>query len=461
MLLLNLTLGICNLNSNMFENLTKKVGEALRNLGGKKKLTEANIRDALKEVRQALLSADVHFTVVKKFIKEVESRCIGIEIINSVSAHDQVVKIINDELINLLKSESNDITKKKQIRIMMIGLHGSGKTTSSVKLAKLLKKKYNYNPALVACDIYRPAAIDQLQSLSNSENFFVYADRNESDISKIALDGIKQGENKGADCFIFDTAGRLQIDENLISEIKKLKISINPDEVFLVADAALGQEAVNISKSFNDSVSCTGIILTKLDGDARGGSALSMKSITNVPLKFVGLGEKIDDFDYFHADRVASRILGMGDVVTLVEKAQENIDQIEAENLAKRIKNSEFNFDDFYKQIQHVKKIGSMGSIASMLPGMSDVKVGNKEEKKMQQSEAIICSMTKKERENPRLIRGRRLMRISKGSGTQVRDVNALLKQFSQMQKMMKMMRGNKGSKMLAALKNKMGNMNL
>ena len=440
----------------MLENLTDKVGRALKNLGGPKKLTASNISNALKEVRQALLSADVHFKVAKEFIKGVEAKCIGQSIIESVSAREQVIKIINDALIELLGSDATHLEKKRPLKIMMIGLHGSGKTTSSAKLARLLKEKDAYKPALIACDIYRPAAIDQLETLARAENCISYSDRKESDVSKIAQTGLKQAKAQGANCFIFDTAGRLQIDTDLISEIQKLKTTLIPDEILLVADAALGQEAVNIAERFHEAVKCTGIILTKLDGDARGGAALSMKSITGLPIKFMGTGEKSDAFEYFHPDRIASRILGMGDVVSLVEKAQETIDQKEAEQLAKKIEKSEFNLDDFLKQMQQIKKMGSLGSITSMLPGMSGVSVGEKEEKKMAQTEAILLSMTAREKAIPRLLKGSRLTRIAKGSGTQVRDVNALLKQFSQMQKMMKMMRGSKGKQMLNALKGKM-----
>ena len=441
----------------MLENLTQKIGHALQNLRGAKKLTEANIKEALKEVRQALLSADVHFKVVKTFIQDVEAKCIGQEIVKSVSAREQVIKIINDCLTELLGSENSALEAKKPLRIMMIGLHGAGKTTSSAKLARLLKSKSDYSPALIACDIYRPAAIDQLEQLSKAEGCSFYAARDEKNVSKIALDGLNYAKETQANCMIFDTAGRLQIDSDLISEIQKLKHTIQPDEILLVADAALGQEAVNIAEKFHEAVTCTGIILTKLDGDARGGAALSMKSITGIPIKFIGSGEKPEDFEFFHPERIASRILGMGDVVSLVEKAQENIDQAEAEQLAQKIEKADFNLEDFLKQMQQIKKMGSMGSIMNMLPGMSGVEVGDKEEKKMARTEAIIQSMTQKERKTPRLLRGSRLSRIAKGSGTQVKDVNALLKQFSQMQKMMRMMKGSKGKRMLSQMKEKMG----
>jgi signal recognition particle subunit SRP54 len=441
----------------MLENLTQKITQALSHLGGAKKLTEANIADALKEVRQALLSADVHFKVAKEFIQSVQSKCVGQSIIESVSARDQVIKIINDSLVELLGSDNTAIEPKKPLRIMMIGLHGAGKTTSSAKLARLLKTKSNYKPALIACDIYRPAAIDQLDQLARNEGFIFHADRDEKDVSKIATDGLAYAKQEQANCILFDTAGRLQIDTDLISEIQKLKSTIQPDEIFLVADSALGQEAVNIAKSFHEAVHCTGIILTKLDGDARGGAALSMKAITGIPIKFIGTGEKTEDFEHFHPDRIASRILGMGDVVSLVEKAQENIDQAEAEKLAKKMQGADFNLEDFLKHMQQIKKMGSMSSIVKMVPGMSGVEVGDKEEKKMARTEAIILSMTRQERRAPRLLRGSRLSRIAKGSGTQVRDVNALLKQFSQMQKMMRMMKGSKGKRLMSEMKNKMG----
>ncbi len=441
----------------MLENLTQKITNALGNLRGSKKLTESNIADALKEVRQALLSADVHFKVAKEFIQEVQSKCVGQAIIESVSAREQVIKIINDSLVELLGADSASIEPKKPIRIMMIGLHGAGKTTSTAKLARLLKSKSNYVPALIACDIYRPAAIDQLELFAIYEGFIVYSDRYVCDVSKIAKAGLEHANQNQANCILFDTAGRLQIDDNLISEIQRLKKAIQPDEILLVADSALGQEAVNVAKTFHEAVQCTGIILTKLDGDARGGAALSMKAITGIPIKFIGTGEKTDDFEFFHPDRIASRILGMGDVVSLVEKAQETIDEAEAEQLAKKLERADFNLEDFLKQMQQIKKMGSMNSLVKMVPGMSGVEVGDKEEKKMARTEAIILSMTKQERKTPRLLRGSRLSRIANGSGTQMRDVNALLKQFSQMQKMMRMMKGSKGKRLMNEMKSKMG----
>lgn len=442
----------------MLENLTDKLGSALRNLRGIGQLSEGNMAEALKEVRQALLSADVNFKVAREFVAEVKAQCVGQEVLKSVTPGQQVIKIIHDELVKLLGEGATELEDKKPLRIMMVGLHGSGKTTSGGKLARYLAKKRDYRPALVACDVYRPAAIDQLEMLARNEGCTFYGDREEQDVIKIGTRGLDVAKEADANLIIFDTAGRLQIDEDLIEEIKRLKDAVQPDEILLVADAALGQEAVNVAKHFHEAVGCTGIILTKLDGDARGGAALSMKSISNVPIKFMGTGEKPDEFEVFHPDRMASRILGMGDVVSLVEKAQDTIDQDEAERMAEKMRKADFNLEDFLQQMQQVKKMGSLGSIVGMMPGMSGVQVGDEEEKKMARTEAIILSMTVQERHNPRLLRGSRLKRIANGSGVQVRDVNALIKQFTQMQKMMKMMRGGKGRKMMKAMKSQMGN---
>lgn len=442
----------------MLENLTDKLGNALRNLRGTGKLTEENMTEALKEVRQALLSADVHFKVARQFVTDVKEQCIGQEVLKSVTPGQQVVKIIHDELVKLLGEGATELEDKKPLRIMMVGLHGSGKTTSTGKLARYLTRKRDYRPALVACDVYRPAAIDQLEMLAKNEGCTFYGDREEKNVVKIGKRGLDAAKAADANLIIFDTAGRLQIDENLIEEIKRLKNAVQPDEILLVADSALGQEAVNVAKHFHDAVQCTGIILTKLDGDARGGAALSMKSISNLPIKFMGTGEKPDEFDVFHPDRMASRILGMGDVVSLVEKAQDTIDEKEAERMAEKMRKADFNLEDFLQQMQQVKKMGSLNSLMGMMPGMSGVEIGESEEKKMARTEAIILSMTAQERKTPRLLRGSRLKRIANGSGVQVRDVNALLKQFGQMQKMMKMMRGGKkGRKMMKAMKAQMG----
>ncbi|HCR37329.1 MAG TPA: signal recognition particle protein [Opitutae bacterium] len=417
------------------------------------KLTEENMEEALKEVRTALLSADVHFKVARDFVERVKAACIGQAVLQSVTPGQQIIKIIHDELVTLLGEGSTELSGKRPLRILLVGLHGSGKTTSTGKLAHHLRKK-GYKPALIACDVYRPAAIDQLETIANKEDFLFFADRNTQDVPNIGKQGLRFAQDAAADAILFDTAGRLQIDNDLIEEIKKLHQTINPDEIFLVADSALGQEAVNVAKHFHDAVELTGIILTKLDGDARGGAALSMKSITGVPIKFMGVGEKVDDFERFHPDRMAQRILGMGDVVSLVEQAQEKLDHEETERLAQKLRKADFTLEDFLAQLQQMKKLGPLNSIMEKLPGMGDVSIGDKETKQLAQTEAIIQSMTPKERNSPQILNGSRRMRIAKGSGVQVKDVNALLKQFTQMRKMMKSMKGAKGKKMMQKMAN-------
>lgn len=432
----------------MFESLTDRMGKALRNLRGAGKLSEENTAEALKEVRSALLSADVHFKVAREFVERIREKSTGVEVTKSITPGQQIVKIINDELVDLLGSDTKELNSARPLRILMVGLHGSGKTTSSAKLARLLKKQ-GLKPGLIACDIYRPAAIDQLETLASEGGVEVYSDREQKKVLKIAQAGEKELRSRGCDAIIFDTAGRLQVEDDLIQEVKDLKRKIEPEEVFLVADSALGQEAVNVSKAFHEATSLTGIILTKLDGDARGGAALSMKSLTGVPIRFVGTGEKAEAFEVFHPDRMASRILGMGDVVSLVEKAQETVDQDEAERMAKKLRKADFNLDDMLSQMRQVKKMGSLGSIMKMLPGMSGVEIGDDENKKMGRTEAILTSMTPAERASPNLINGRRRMRIASGSGTHVREVNQLLKQFGQMRKMMRKMKGKNPEKMM------------
>ena len=435
----------------MFEGLTENLSKALRNLRGIGKLTEENMSEALTEVREALLSADVHFKVAREFTERVKNECIGREVINSITPGQQIIKIISDELEKLLGEGSTELSPIRPLKIMMVGLHGSGKTTTSAKLAGLLKKR-GYTPALIACDIYRPAAIDQLEALGKQIGAKVYADRNSKNVPDLASRLEKQAIDEGANAVIFDTAGRLQIDQELIDEIIKLKEVEKPQEVLLVADSALGQEAVNVAKAFNEAVNITGVVLTKLDGDARGGAALSIKTVSGAPIKFAGTGEKLENIEIFHADRMAQRILGMGDVVSLVEKAQETMDLKEAEKMAEKLRKAEFDLEDFLSQMRQIKKLGSLGGILKMLPGMSGISVGEREEKKMRQTEAIILSMTPQERRNPNIINARRRLRIASGSGTQVRDVNALLKQFEGMRKMMKMMRGDKGRRRMAGM---------
>lgn len=429
---------------------------ALRNLRGLGKISESNIADALADVRTALLSADVHFRVAREFCERVKEACLGQNVLASVTPGQMAVKIIHDELVKLLGENSTQFSPVRPLKVMLVGLHGSGKTTSAGKLARYLRSHGNYRPALVACDVYRPAAIDQLETLAKATGTPFYCDRASKDVPAIGEKFLREAVNNSADLVIFDTAGRLQIDEDLIEEIKQLRERIRPDEVLLVADSALGQEAVNVAKHFHEAVNLTGIILTKLDGDARGGAALSMKTITGVPIKFMGTGEKLEDFSPFHPDRMAQRILGMGDVVSLVEKAQETIDQKEAARIAEKMKKADFDLEDFLAQLQQMKKMGPLGSIMKMMPGMSGIQVGDKEEQKLKRTEAIIQSMTKKERARPEILNGSRRARIAKGSGTKVSDVNALLKQFSQMRQMMKMLKGGKMKALMRGLGGKL-----
>ena len=432
----------------MFESLTEKLGTALRNLRGVGKLTEENMAEALKEVRTALLAADVHFKVAREFVERVQQQCVGQEVLKGVAPGQQVVKIIHDELVRLLGEGATDLSAARPLKILMVGLHGSGKTTSTAKLGKLLKKR-GYRPFVIGADVYRPAAIDQLEILAKQEELGFYADRISKDVPAIGAAGLAAAQAATADCIIFDTAGRLQIDTDLIEEVKRLRARIQPDEVLLVADGALGQEAIHVAKAFHDALQLTGLILTKLDGDTRGGAALSIKSVTGVPIKFIGTGEKTSDFEPFYPDRLASRILGMGDVVSLVERAQETIDHKEAEKMAEKMRKAEFDLEDFLAQMQQVKKLGSMQSIMGMIPGMSGMQVPDGAESQMARTEAIIKSMTKQERRKPDLLNGSRRKRIADGAGVKIVEVNQLLKQFQQMQQMMKMMKGGGGKKMM------------
>jgi signal recognition particle subunit SRP54 len=440
----------------MFESLTDKLTGALRNLRGVGSLSEGNMADALKEVRAALLAADVHFKVAREFIDRVQAECTGQQVLKSVTPGQQVVKIIHDELVKLLGEGTTELSQKRPLKVLMVGLHGSGKTTSTAKLGKLLKKK-GARPFVVACDVYRPAAIDQLEILAKQEELGFYADRVSKDVPAIGATALETALAANADVILFDTAGRLQIDTDLIAEVKKLHAKIQPDEVLLVADGALGQEAVNVAKAFHDALGLTGLILTKLDGDARGGAALSIKAVTGVPIKFIGTGEKTADFEIFYPDRLASRILGMGDVVSLVEKAQENINQADAERMAEKMRKADFNLEDFLAQMQQVKKMGSMQSLMGMMPGMSGVQLPDDAERQMKRTEAIIQSMTIQERRKPGLLNGSRRMRIAAGAGVKVLEVNQLIKQFEQMQKLMKMMKGGNQKKMMRQMEQMKG----
>jgi signal recognition particle subunit SRP54 len=440
----------------MFESLTEKLTGALRNLRGTGTLSEANMADALKEVRAALLSADVHFKVTRDFIDRVQQACVGQAVLQSVTPGQQVVKIIHDELVKLLGEGTTELAGTRPLKVLMVGLHGSGKTTSTAKLGRLLKKK-GARPFAVACDVYRPAAIDQLEILAKQEELGFHCDRASKDVPAIGTKGLEAALAQQADVILFDTAGRLQIDQDLIAEVQRLKAAVQPDEIILVADGALGQEAVNVAKTFHDALGVTGLILTKLDGDTRGGAALSIKSVTGVPIKFIGTGEKAGDFEQFHPDRLASRILGMGDVVSLVEKAQETIDQKEAERMAEKMRKADFTLEDFLAQMQQVKKMGSMQSILGMMPGMSGVQLPGDADRQMKRTEAIIQSITLQERRKPGVLNGNRRLRIAKGAGVQVVEVNQLLKQFEQMQKMMKLMKGGNQKKLMRQMEQMRG----
>lgn len=435
----------------MLETLTNKMSTVLRSIRGLNRLTEDNVTEALKEVRMALLSADVHFKVAKEFIDTVRTECLGQSVINSVTPGQQMVKCIHDHLIVLLGEGATKLSTKKPLHVLMVGLHGAGKTTTSAKLGRYLKKQ-GYNPILVACDVYRPAAIEQLRILAQQEQLQFYSQTDQTDVLKIAKEGLRAAQAAGATAIIFDTAGRLQIDTSMLDEIKALKSLIQPEEVLLVADSAMGQEAVNVAEQFHAAVTLTGIALTKLDGDARGGAALSMKSITGVPIKFMATGEKVADFDIFYPERMAQRILGMGDVVSLVEKAGEHMNEAQAKNLTEKLKKADFDLEDFLVQLRQIKKMGSLASLMKMIPGMGGMDIGPDAQEKFKRTEAIISSMTLKERRNPNLLDGNRRLRISRGSGTKVQDINQLLKQFLEMKKFMKSMKGLGGRDMLSRL---------
>lgn len=434
----------------MFANLTEKLSKALRDLRGLSKLTEENVAPALAEVRAALMAADVDYQVAKDFTERVKTACLGKDVVESVSPGQMAVKVVADELTKLLGEGERALDLRRPLRVLLVGLQGSGKTTSAAKLAKHLVKKAGIRkPSLIAADLRRPAAINQLETLAKQEGFDFRAERGAQDVAEMVGRLTRDAEAAAADLVIVDTAGRLQIDHELMDEVKQIRAKFNPHEVFLVADAALGQQAVDVASKFHAATPLTGIILTKLDGDARGGAALSMKTVTGVPIRFLGTGEKSGDFDTFYPERMAQRILGMGDVVSLVEKAQEVVDQKEAERLAEKMRKADFDLEDFLAQMSQMKKMGPLGNIVKMMPGMGNVEIGTREEKMMGKTEAIILSMTKKERRNPDILNGSRRLRIAKGSGTQVSDVNALIKQFSQMREMMRMMKSGKGKELI------------
>ena len=425
----------------MFESLTEKLNKTFKKLKGHGKLSEKNIQDALKEVRLALLEADVNYKVVKKLIEDIRRRAVGHEVLDSLSPGQQVVKIVKDVLTTLMGETRHDLilSGRTPFALMLVGLQGSGKTTTAGKLARYLRKQGRH-PYLVPADIYRPAAIEQLQKLGAQLGVPVYSTDKTLKPENICLDAMSKSGGAGADTLIIDTAGRLHIDDELMSELVRIKDKINPTEILLIADAMTGQDAVNVAKHFNQLLSISGVILTKMEGDARGGAALSIKAVTDKPIKFIGVGEKLDALEPFFPDRMASRILDMGDMFSLIEKAQAEFDEKEALELEKKLKKREFDLEDFQKQLRQIQKLGSLEQILGMLPGMGQLKQLKKlkpDEKELIKIDAIVNSMTKAERRNHKIINGSRRKRISRGSGTKVQDVNRLLKNFAQMKKMM------------------------
>ena len=428
----------------MFENLSERLERSFKILKGQGKITELNVAETLKEVRRSLLDADVNYKIAKDFTNRVKEKALGMNVLTAVKPGQMMVKIVHDELAELMGGKNVEVDiKGNPAIILMSGLQGSGQTTFSGKFANLLKNKKGKKPLLVACDVYRPAAIEQLKVLGEQIQVPVYSDETTKDPVRIALDAIKQAKAKGYDVVIVDTAGRLAIDEQMMNEIAAIKEAIHPNETLFVVDAMTGQDAVNTAREFNERLDFNGVILTKLDGDTRGGAALSIRTVVNKPIKYVGTGEKLEALDAFHPERMADRILGMGDIVSLVEKAQEQFDAEEAKKLQKKISRNQFNFNDFLSQIQQIKKMGNIKDLASMIPGvgkaLKDIDIDDDAFKGV---EAIIYSMTAAEREDPALINGSRRKRIAEGSGTTVQDVNRLLKQFEESKKMMKMLSG-------------------
>ncbi len=442
----------------MFENLNEKLERSFKLLKGQGKITEINVAETLKEVRRALLDADVNFKIAKSFTENVRKKALGLDVLNAVKPSQLMVKIVHDELAELMGGKFVDINLKGNPSVILIaGLQGSGKTTFSGKLAKLLKTKKGRHPLLVACDVYRPAAIEQLKILGEQIGVPVFTDEGNKNPVKIALEAIRQAKLQGNDVVIIDTAGRLAIDQEMMNEISAVKDAVKPHEILFVVDAMTGQDAVNTAKEFNDRLDFDGVVLTKLDGDTRGGAALSIRSVVDKPIKFVGTGEKLEALDNFHPERMADRILGMGDIVSLVEKAQEQFDEVEARKLQQKLAKNQFSFTDFLKQIQQIKKMGNLKDLAGMIPGMGkalkDVEI---EDDAFKHIEAIIYSMTPAEREDPSLLNGSRRKRIADGSGTNIQEVNRLIKQFAETRKMMRVvsqgknlnrMMGNAGQK--------------
>lgn len=429
----------------MFENLTDRLERSFKILKGEGKITELNVAATLKDVRRALLDADVNYKVAKEFTDTVKDKALGMNVLTAIKPGQLMVKIVHDELAKLMGGEASELhLSGKPAIVLMSGLQGSGKTTFSGKLANMLKRKQHKNPLLVACDVYRPAAIDQLKVVGESIGVPVYSEPDNKNVNKIADHAIQEAKANGHDVVIIDTAGRLAVDEQMMNEISSLKEHVCPDETLFVVDSMTGQDAVNTAKEFNDRLDFDGVVLTKLDGDTRGGAALSIRTVVTKPIKFIGTGEKMEAIDVFHPERMADRILGMGDVVSLVERAQEQFDEEEAKRLQKKIQKNKFDFNDFLKQIEQIKKMGNIKDLASMIPGVGkaikDIDIDNNA---FNGIEAIIRSMTPKERTNPEVLNQSRKLRIAKGSGTSIQEVNRLVKQFDQTRKMMKMVTGS------------------
>ena len=439
----------------MFDNLSERLERSFKILKGEGKITEINVAETLKDVRRALLDADVNYKVAKNFTDTVKEKALGQNVLTAVKPSQLMVKIVHDELTKLMGGETAELELKgRPAVILMSGLQGSGKTTFSGKLARMLKTKKNRKPLLVACDVYRPAAIEQLKVLGQQIEVPVYSEPESKEPVKIALNAIQEAKAKGYDLVIVDTAGRLAIDEQMMNEIEAIKKAINPDETLFVVDSMTGQDAVNTAREFNERLDFNGVVLTKLDGDTRGGAALSIRTVVNKPIKFVGTGEKLDAIDLFHPARMADRILGMGDIVSLVERAQEQYDEEEAKRLQKKIQKNQFDFNDFLTQINQIKKMGNIKELASMIPGVGKaIKDIDIDDNAFKSIEAIIYSMTPEERTHPEILNGSRRMRIAKGSGTNIQEVNRLLKQFDQTRKMMKMVTGSKMAGMMQKMK--------
>ena len=442
----------------MFDNLSERLERSFKILKGEGKITEINVAETLKEVRRALLDAAVNYKVAKSFTDTVKQKALGQNVLTAVKPQQLMVKIVHDELAQLMGGETTDMNLKGHPAIiLMAGLNGAGKTTMSGKLAKMLKEKRHMNPLLAACDTFRPAAMEQLRVLGEQVGVPVYMELGATDPVAVARHAIQEAKAKAHDVLIIDTAGRQAIDEPLMQQIQDIRDAVQPDEILFVVDAMTGQDAVNTAKEFNDRLDYTGVILTKLDGDTRGGAALSIRTVVDKPIKFVGTGEKMEAIDAFHPSRMADRILGMGDIVSLVERAQEQYDEEEARRLQKKIQKNQFDFNDFYGQIQQIKKMGNLKDLASMIPGVGKaIKDVDIDDNAFKNIEAIIQSMTPKEREHPEVLNTSRRQRIAKGSGTNIQEVNKLIKQFDQMRKMMKMVTGSKMSQMASMMKGKM-----